>query len=230
MNTTYHLTRVSGNSKTGPIPVSTTSADTCPDACPLKASGGCYAQHGKLGLHWSKVSAAARGGSLAEFTASIRALPAGQLWRHNQAGDLPGASDAIDSDALREIVLANRGRRGFSYTHKPVTGNGNIATGNRAAVFYSNTHGFTLNLSANSPRHADTLADLDVAPVCVVLPGDAPATSYTPAGRKIVVCPAQQREGVTCASCQLCSRVTRSVIVGFRAHGVGKRRAEEVAK
>lgn len=222
----YHLTRISGNSKTGPIPVSTTSADTCPDTCPLKASGGCYAGHGKLGLHWSKVSRSERGGTLDDLCESIRQLPPGQLWRHNQAGDLPGENDDIDSDALAALVAANKGRRGFTYSHKPVIGDTPTATGNRASIRYANTHGFRANLSANNPAHADALADLDLAPVVVVLPENAPATSTTPAGRKIIVCPAQQRDDITCASCQLCQR-ERSVIVGFRAHGAGKRKAEQ---
>ena len=55
-----HLVRKSRNGKTGPIPVSTTSGDTCPNACPLKGSG-CYAKSGPLGMHWQKVSSGARG-------------------------------------------------------------------------------------------------------------------------------------------------------------------------
>jgi hypothetical protein len=47
----YHFTRKSQNRKTGPIPTTVTSADTCPDACPLKAKG-CYAKGGPLAMHW----------------------------------------------------------------------------------------------------------------------------------------------------------------------------------
>ena len=80
-----HLTIKSENVKTGPIPVSTSSAETCPPACPL-AGAGCYAQSGKLSIHWRKVSAAERGEPWHEFLARIRQLPPGQIWRHNQAG------------------------------------------------------------------------------------------------------------------------------------------------
>ena len=51
-----NLTLKSRNKKTGPIPVSTSGKHTCPDACPLKASGACYAMAGPLGLFWAKVS------------------------------------------------------------------------------------------------------------------------------------------------------------------------------
>ena len=84
----YHLTPRSSNKKTGPIPVSTTSRDSCPDTCPLKNGGGCYAGSGPLSLHWDKVGTD-RGVSLESFCDTIRALPKGQVWRHNQAGDLP---------------------------------------------------------------------------------------------------------------------------------------------
>lgn len=35
--TYYRFTAVSSNTKTGPIPVTTTSSPTCSDACPLKS-------------------------------------------------------------------------------------------------------------------------------------------------------------------------------------------------
>ena len=41
----YHLTKVSSNRKTGPIPVSTTTSDSCPPTCSLKGAG-CYAEQG----------------------------------------------------------------------------------------------------------------------------------------------------------------------------------------
>lgn len=218
----YHLTKRSENVKTGHIPVSTTSSDTCPDACPLKESG-CYAKYGPLGMHWRKVDSGQRGVSLVDFCQQIAALPDGQLWRHNQAGDLPGHSDAIDYAALTEIVRANRGKRGFTFTHKPMT-----SGANRQAVFMANLHGFTVNLSADNLDEADELAALKVGPVVTLLPSDAPAKLSTPAGRKVIVCPAQQRDDITCERCALCAIPSRQVIVGFRAHGGAVRKAEKV--
>jgi hypothetical protein len=224
-----HLTPVSGNGKTGPIPVTTSDASTCPDVCPFKKSG-CYADSGPLALHWSKVSSGNRGDSLDVLSRQIRSFPAGQVWRHNQAGDLPGIGNAINSDALSQIVEANKGRRGFTYTHKPCEGDSNQSTGNRAAVRYANREGFTVNLSANNMSHADRLVDLQAGPVVCVVPEATENTFLTPAGRKGIVCPAQQRDDITCASCQLCSRAMRSVIIGFRAHGTSKKKAEAIAK
>lgn len=224
-----HLTPISSNVKTGPIPVTTSDSSTCPSVCPFKKSG-CYADSGPLAIHWSKVSSGDRGGSVDILANQIRSFPVGQVWRHNQAGDLPGLDNAIDSDQLKKIVDANKGRRGFTYTHKPVLGDSNQSTGNRAAVRYANREGFVVNLSGNNVYHADQLADLDVAPVVCVVTESTPETFQTPAGRNGIICPAQQRDDITCATCQLCSRATRSVIIGFRAHGTSKKKAEAIAK
>jgi hypothetical protein len=162
-----------------------------------------------------------------DFCRMIAKLPRGQVWRHNEAGDLPGLDLdlEIDVQALGELVHANRGRRGFTYTHKPVLTSEFKAgaIGNRTAIRFANERGFTVNLSANNPRHADELADLNVGPVTTVLPHDYGRRGKTPAGRTIVVCPAEYNEAVTCATCQMCAVPTRKAIVGFRAHGDRKK-------
>lgn len=66
-------------------------------------------------------------------------------------------------------------------------------------------------------------------PVVCVVPEATQDVFYTPQGRKGIICPAQQRDDITCANCQLCSRSNRSVIIGFRAHGTSKRKAEAIA-
>ena len=222
----YHLTAISSNGKTGPIPVTTSEASTCPEACPFKKSG-CYADSGPLQIHWLKVSNGERGDSLDVLARQIRAFPNGQVWRHNQAGDLPGVSNEIDAPSLAKIVAANKGRRGFSYTHKPCEGE--EYSSNREAVANANREGFTINLSGNNVAHADNLAALNVGPVVCVVPQATPDVFFTPQGRKGVICPAQQRDDITCANCQLCQRSNRSVIIGFRPHGTSKKKAEAIA-
>lgn len=227
MNYQVHVTMKSSNAKTGPIPVSTTSAATCPTACPFRtdAAGGCYAASGPLALHWEAVTAGERGTDWSTFVDQIRALPADTLWRHNQAGDLPGDGTSIDVESLSELVRANVGKRGFTYTHYSADD-----VGNRLAIRYANASGFTVNLSANDTTHADTLADLGVGPVVTVLPRDTVGrTVRTPAGRTVVVCPATYRDDVSCATCQLCQRADRTTIVGFPAHGSGAKKASAVA-
>lgn len=221
-----HLTMKSSNRKVGPIPVSTTTAASCPDACPLKAAG-CYAKGGPLAIHWRKVTNGDAGMTWDAFTAAIAALPAGQLWRHNQAGDLPGHGDAIDAVALDKLLTANAGKRGFTYTHKPVD---RAHPMNRAMVARANAEGFTVNLSANTLAEADTLAALGIGPVVVqdCAEGER-ADTVTPEGRKVVTCPVTYGAAESCATCQLCQRRDRKVIVGFPAHGAQKKAARAVA-
>ena len=150
-----HLTLKSANAKTGPIPVSTTERASCPHDCNVRDA--CYAASGPLALHWNAVSAGQRGTDWATFTNTIGQLPAGQLWRHNQAGDLPVAGGTVDAVKLGQLVAAT-----------------------------------------------------------------TTANTTTPAGRAVVICPATQRDDVSCATCQLCQR-QRAAIVGFPAHGTRKR-------
>ncbi len=227
MQQTYHITLKSSNVKTGPIPVSTSPNSTCPPACPFM-SNGCYAKQGPLAWHWRKVSEGKRGVAWLDFLILIDSIAPGSLWRFNQAGDLPGEGDDIDSRMLAQLVAANMGKRGWTYTHKPVVGNTPQAVGNAASVRYANRNGFRVNLSADTLSEADELADVDCGPVVVVLPSDSPHTVHTPAGRKVVVCPAQ-RGNVTCADCGLCA-ASRSVIVGFLAHGRSSKKVESVCR
>jgi hypothetical protein len=221
----YHLTLKSRNVKTGPIPVSTSTRKTCPDSCPFK-NNGCYAESGPLAIHWKAVTQGKRGNEWGEFLAKIRALPEGQLWRHNQGGDLAGNGDSLDIKALTELVSANMGRKGFTYTHKPLTGKGD-----KAAIMYANHNGLTINLSGNSLSHADTLADMNIAPVTVVIAhDDEKRVQYTPKGRRVITCPATYKDNVSCADCKLCAIAFRDCIVAFPAHGTGKKKATEITK
>jgi len=210
-----HITLKSANAKTGPIPVSTTSRDSCPTDCAMKAQ--CYADSGPLALHWSAVTAGTRGTDWGTFCSTISQLPDGHLWRHNQAGDLPQVDGTVDAVKLGQLVRANHGKRGFTYTH-------HRDKASLAWVKYANQWGFTVNLSANDLADADMLADTQAGPVTVILPSTQTTNTTTPKGRKVIVCPAtiETNKDVSCASCQLCQR-QRSTIVGFPAHGTRKR-------
>jgi hypothetical protein len=220
-----HLTISSRNAKTGPIPVSTTSAASCPNACPFNNAnkGGCYAESGPLAMHWRKVTQGVRGDAFGTFLDKIARLPKGQLWRHNAAGDLMGKGDTLDVKALAALVKANRGRKGFTYTHKPL-----VSQAERDAIRDANASGFTVNLSGNDLAHADSLYDMDIGPVVVVLPKDTTQSVVTPKGRKVIVCPATVRDDVSCATCGICAKL-RKAIIGFPAHGTSVKKANAIA-
>jgi hypothetical protein len=105
---------VSANKKTGPIPVTYSDRESCPPSCAHYKST-CYAESGPARLAWNRAAGAAE---WPELCARVAALPDGQLWRHNVAGDLPGDGEEIDAAALGDLVAANRGRRGFTFSHK----------------------------------------------------------------------------------------------------------------
>ena len=221
----FYLNPKSANKKTGNMPVSTSDRGTCPDACPFK-NNGCYAEGYPLKGRWDEVTDGKRGGLFSDFVNQVAALPDNILWRHNQAGDLPGDGKNVDRGALLALAGANAGKRGFTFSHYNVESNKH----NRAAIATANAKGFTINLSANNLDHADKLADLDVGPVATVLPHDFDARkTTTPQGRLVAQCPATYRDDVTCKTCGLCQKQSRKVIVGFPAHGNSKRKASAVA-
>ncbi|WP_220747221.1 MULTISPECIES: hypothetical protein [Jannaschia] len=220
--------------------VTTSPRVTCPAACLLRkssgtdAAGGCYAEHGFLGgFIWTKLDRLEPGQTfkagqmrvydLPQLLAVIRELPDATLWRHNQAGDLFSIDqETIDEETLAEIVSANRGRSGFTYTHYDVLSNAH----NRRVIRQANENGFTVNLSANNLDEADSLADLRIGPVAVVLPAQQRANVTTASGRKVIICPAIKHPGMTCATCGICSK-HREAIVGLPAVGAGATRAEQ---
>lgn len=213
----------SRNGKTGPIAVSTTSEETCPEACSLK-NAGCYADNGPLALFWRKVTERKAGAAWNDAIAKIKALPKGIMFRHNQAGDLPGQGNAIDGEKLRQLVNAARGKIAFTYTHKPMTQE------NIALVREANEAGFTINLSAETVAQADELAALGIAPIALVLPSDQTKAFRTPEGRLVGICPATISDKVTCATCGLCAQANRKAIIGFPAHGARRKKASAIAQ
>lgn len=226
MSLFYVLNPVSGNTKTGPMPVSTSNSTTCPDACPIKVKG-CYAKYGPVGMHWRKLDKGESKNAVEwdQFIKQVKALARGSLWRHNQAGDLNGANDVIDTVKLAQLVNANKGKRGFTYTHYPMSN-----VDNKIAVSLANINGFTVNLSGNDANHADELMALNVAPVVVIMPRDATKVSTTPAGNKVVICPAENTDKVNCLKCGLCADSKRDYIIGFRAHGTAAKTVEVIAR
>lgn len=230
-----HFQRISLNSKTGPIPVTMTERKSCPISCPLRKA--CYANFGYMSMNWNALSYPDHKHKnlhnvftdWSEFCNQIRALPKGQIWRHNAAGDLPGEGDTIDHAMLAELVDANRNRRGYAYSHKPVGLSGQALI-NACAIYAANKNGFTISLSAEGLADADRLAGLKIAPVVAVVPRDAPQVMRTPGGLHAIMCPHDKDETFTCDRCQLCAKSWRKAIVCFRAHGRGFKHAEKIIK
>ena len=215
----FILTKRSSNKKTGPIPVSTTTPESCPIACPLKEKG-CYAKGGPLRIVWERSRNAL---SQIEFFAAVKQIPENMLWRHNQAGDLlKVAGEKINFDFLKGLVAANKGKKGFTYTHHDTK-----IKENRDAIKFANDNGFTVNLSANSMREVDDLVALDIGPVVTIVPSHFTENFETEKNR-VVICPATQNDYTTCATCQLCQKAKRKFVIAFPAHGSAKKTVDKM--
>jgi hypothetical protein len=178
-------------------------------------------------MHWKKIGPDGRGTQWDAFCNRITKFLPGQLWRHNQAGDLPknekytGDVDRIDAEQALKLSKASEHTKGWTYTHYDPTDEYN-----EAVISEMNSRdGMTVNLSADSLDQADQYADMNIGPVCVILPKDSPTRgNKTPNGLPIVTCPAQTNEDMSCDKCRLCQVRDRKSIVGFLAHGTASKR------
>jgi hypothetical protein len=217
------FTPISSNAKTGPIPTTTSDRSTCWTGCPFYDKG-CYAKSGPQALHWRKVSAGERGYEWDAFLRLIRKLNRGQLWRHNVSGDLPVVADGIiDGNKVVELADANRGRKGYTYTHHPLTDT------NLGVIKYANAAGFTVNVSTESVESADRIMSEHKIPAVAVVNSDKTDRFYhTESGRKVITCPATLHDNVTCATCGLCQQSDREFVIAFPAHGTAKKTVNEI--
>jgi hypothetical protein len=220
----YYLTERSGNQKTGPIAVTTSTAKNCPPACSLRGAG-CYAENGKLGMFWRKVTVGAavphgygtlRPQTFPEHVAALRDSRSTMV-RLNQAGDLPGRGDRLHSAQCLRLAgaAAHDGRVAWTYTHYPPTDH------NLETIRAMNDAGCTVNVSTNNTAEACE-AGRHGLPVVAVVSQDFRSQRIGPT--RFVVCPAQCGP-ITCKGCgngsPLCARRDRDYVIAFRAHGTG---------
>ena len=103
--TWVHLTKISGNRKVGPIKVTTSDKASCPSECGI--ADECYAGGGPLAIHWNKVREGERGDNWDGFVDRVKRFRKNELWRHNQAGDLPPNQDGkLDADKCESLADA----------------------------------------------------------------------------------------------------------------------------
>lgn len=197
-----------GNSKTA-IPTTRSARSTCPESCPL-VGAGCYAENFPMAMAWDKLTTS--GLSYADLLDEISRLRRNTLWRHNDAGDLIGSGNHIDLTALVALVDANRGRRGFTYTHWPWRKNAEV-------IRWSNRCGFTINVSLESVD--DALAAYKTGFPVVVIREQTENLEVID-DIKFVVCPAQTK-GWTCKDCGLCAVADREYIIVFKPHGTKRK-------
>ena len=214
-----HITKKSSNKKTGPIPVTTSERSSCPSDCPFKGES-CYAEGYHLRMHWDKVSSGERGTDWQGLCDFVEGLPTQQLWRHNQAGDLPHSLGMINPNYMSQLVSSNSGKRGYTYTHHK------LSPLNVEVLKDANKRGFTVNASCETLEQVDNAIELGL-PAVVVVANDKAAPKVTPKGTPIMVCPAQTQDDMSCAQCKLCSVANRKCAVAFLTHGNKAKKANK---
>jgi len=217
------FTAVSSNRKTGAIPTTTSAKETCWDGCPFYEKG-CYGKGGPQNIHWNAISSGERGYEWDQFLLKIKTIKRGQLWRHNVTGDLPVVyNGVIDGVKTAQLVSSNKNKKGFTFTHHPLTNN------NLAIIKDANAGGFTINISTESIEVADKVMTEYNLPAVAVVNSDKTDRFYkTESGRKVITCPATIHENVTCSTCGLCQIADRQFIIAFPAHGNAKKTVNQI--
>lgn len=210
----------SGNRKTGNVPTAFVGATreeskaSC-KGCPL-LDQGCYAHSGQVAIgHTSAIKAYGR--RSARYT-----LPAALAKRHRGArmvrvsaiGDV-GLSGPDVASTIKETIRA-AGLALVGYTHH---------WRNPAAAPWKGA----LLASCETAEQADQALAAGWR-ASVVTPEGLPRSYQTPAGNRVVQCPATLAKGksIQCNTCRLCDGSKSGPIIAFPVHGGSKRQAARV--
>jgi choline kinase len=151
----------------------------------------------------------------------VGGLPVHSSLRFNVVGDLVHHDGEISYYHLSMLdqVVRRKKLRVLMYTH-------HLLNWHNLQISFEVS--FVINFSFERVGDAVSALDRGVNAV-VVLPSDTVEKYLRVGDVHIVVCPEQYRE-VTCAECMLCSqdRVSRRIIVGFKAHGTQLKRVNKL--
>ena len=221
-----HLTPSSGNSKTGEIPVTYRPMTTCEPTCPFLPTGeigGCYGT-GRIFALAQKYSRPWV--SFDELRARLAKglKPSARFLRDRVVGDVIADDGSVDHDYVGAIAaLAHSfGLIPFGYSHA-------WRRFTREDIRRFQDIGYVMNASCETREDIREAINLGMPVTIASDHVDDGETFTAPDGsvRRIVTCPAQTRESVTCASCGLCARGNRAAVVRFHIHGTARKRAEK---
>ncbi len=220
MTTKFTYNHNTSNSKIGKnkgIGTVMITADSCPDTCKLKGQG-CYAETGFVGLHWGRLNRGETGTDWIGLAEEVKTKqPRSGVVRFGVAGDLPqhGRTGEINGNLVGLLQGIFSGLKVYGYTHHRQSPH------NVQIVEQMAANGWHVNFSCDSMQDAVDTVKRGHSAVCVV-PHTETRKRWHVDGVPVVVCPAQTREGMDCATCQLCMHERRCV-VAFRAHGAKRK-------
>lgn len=208
----YKLIDVSGDRKTGPIPVVWGSKNTCPPTCGLYEL--CYAKMGHSNIHFNN---AANGVSFDKVINWVHKIRKHSVWRFGVSGELPGNHVNLDADNIVKLAKANAKKDAIIYTHYPINEH------NLSLAKVVKAMNLIINFSCDSIDAVKTVVANKLNAVTYTA-WDDQRKSWTQDGIKFVTCPNQTlKSKPQCMDCKLCAK-DRDYVIVFRAHGVAKKR------
>ena len=204
----------SKNGKTGDVPQTYTTGNTCPSSCWWRANGACYAKSGHCALHWQDKAGIGQWFTVDQLKKELKhKVVPGALIRHNVAGDIAVAGGSqIDNDLLSNLTKAYKGFKAYSYTHCPPTKD------NLKAVKKANKGGFVVSFSCEK---IETVKAARAAGLPAVL-----AVASMVKNKRVIdeitfiKCPNAVDPRVKCRDCQKCADPKRKSVIVFPCHGM----------
>ena len=209
---------LSENSKIGPASTTYVSQMSCPSLCPLRGSG-CYGEDFHVGAITRKLNETAQKYVLSPLQLAraeareIDKLSGKRDLRVHTVGDCRTATSAkLVASAMRRYRKRG-GRAAWTYTHAWLLVP-RLAWGQESVL-----------ASCESTYEAKWAMTEGYAAALIVADFAQPSV-YRADGLKILPCPAQVRDDVTCVSCRACfhadSLLRTNTVIAFRAHGSGR--------
>ena len=215
------IVQKSKNAKIGNVSTTYQSTVHCVD-CPLK-NNGCYAEGGTVAYtkrRLDKAVRADRASPLRSAQHEARGIDAlkikGQALRIHTSGDCPSTETTRVVASAAQRFMARGGGQAWTYTHA------------WRRVQRRTWRNVSVLASCETTEDARKAIAKGYAPAMVVERFDGPK-AFELDGIKLIPCPAQTRDNVTCESCRLCWNAdalhARGTGIAFEAHGASKKRA-----
>lgn len=207
---------LSQNAKLGGMSTTYAGIQSCPNTCPFKTSGACYAQSGPVGIQWRKTWSdhVTQLETARAEAKEIRGLTGEHDLRLHTAGDCSTPEAArIVADAA-ELHMRKHGKAAFTYTHAWRT------------VPRSAWGEVSVLASCETPDEIEAAKARGYATAMVVQSYDK-TTVYQKDGVKILPCPEMTGKADSCKTCRLCMRDDKlkaaDITIAFAAHGPTKK-------
>jgi hypothetical protein len=216
----------SGNRKIGDAATTYAAQVSCPRSCPFFDGGGCYAESGRLGVHTNRLNEAAAAEGVDAIQVALHEALAiagmevvlGRPMRLHTVGDCASDLAARIVSRAAEAYMDAGGGPVWTYTHawreveRESWGRVSVLASCETAedVALARERGYAPSIVVEefadrrlySQKNADLLQKDEL---------------------RILPCPAQTRERVTCSSCRLCMDdagiLARGYAIGFELHG-----------